>query len=147
MSQGRPELSEENKKLRLELARLRGELETAQMTITLQQECLFKGYKLEDFQKCPHCYKIFTNHSYLISHIERRHKATEEGVVEKGTSNKETQTENISDLQDPKTEDSTSVLSFKEGNQQTMKNRKTKNQLTKSFTSFGKQINKILKKK
>ena len=144
-----PELSEENKKLRLELARLREELETAQMTITLQQECLFKGYKMEDFQNCLHCHKIFTNHSYLISHIERRHKASEEGVVEREvmTDNKETQTEDISDIEDPKTEDSTSVSGFKDEHQQALKNRKTKNQLTKNFTSLGKKINKILKKK
>ena len=142
-----PDLCEENKKLRLELARLREELESAQITITLQQECLFKGYKMEDFQKCPHCHKIFTNHSYLISHIERRHKTNEEAVVEREASNKETQTENISDIQDLKTEDSKSVVSFKEENQQTLKNRKTKNQLTKNFASIGKKLNKILKKK
>ena len=143
------QLPEENKKLRLELARLREDLETARMTITLQQECLFKGYKMEDFQKCLHCHKIFTNHSYLISHIERRHKTSEEGGGERKTSrdHKETQTENISDLQDLKTEDSTSVPVFKEENQQTLKNRKTNNQLKKNFTSLGKKINKILKKK
>ena len=144
-----PDLAEENKTLRRELARLREELETAQMTITLQQECLYKGYKMEDFQKCLHCHKIFTNHSYLISHIERRHKAREEGVTERESrrDHKETQTEDICDLHDPKTEDSTSVSSFKDENQQTLKNKKTKNQLTKNFTSLGKKINKILKKK
>ena len=89
-------MPEENKRLRLEIARLREELEAAHMTISLQQECLFKGYKMEDFQKCLHCHKIFTNHSYLVSHIERRHRTTEAGGVERGTSrdHKETQTEN-----------------------------------------------------
>ena len=142
-----PELSEENKTLRLELASLREELEAAQKTITLQQECLFKGYKMEDFQKCPHCHKIFTNHSYLISHIERRHKASE-GDEAARKNHKETQTENISES-DLKTEDSTSVPipSFKEENLATLKNRKSKNQLTKNFTLIGKKLNKILKKK
>ena len=139
-------LPEENKKLRLELARLREELEAAQMTITLQQECLFKGYKMEDFQKCHHCHKIFTNHSYLISHIERRHKTIEEEKT--SMDHKETQTENFYDILDLKREDSTSVQSLKEENQPTLKNRKTTNsQLKKNFTSIGKKINKILKKK
>ena len=144
-------MPKENKRLRLEIARLREELEAAHMTISLQQECLFKGYKMEDFQKCLHCHKIFTNHSYLVSHIERRHRTTEAGGVERGTSrdHKETQTENISDIQDQKVEveDTTSVSNFKEGNQQTLKNRKNSNQLKKNFTSIGKKINKILKKK
>ena len=138
-------LPEENKKLRLELARLREELEAAQMTITLQQECLFKGYKMEDFQKCHHCHKIFTNHSYLISHIERRHKTIEEEKT--SMDHKETQTENFYDILDLKREDSTSVLSLKEENQPTLKNRKSNSQLKKNFTSIGKKINKILKKK
>ena len=142
-------LTEENKELRLELARLREDLETARMTITLQQECLFKGYKMEDFQKCLHCHKIFTNNSYLISHIERRHKPSEESVVVKDASrnHKETQTDSISDIPDPKREDSISVPSFKEENRQALKSRKTKPQLTKNFTSIGKKINKIFKKK
>ena len=144
-------MPEENKRLRLEIARLREELEAAHMTISLQQECLFKGYKMEDFQKCLHCHKIFTNHSYLVSHIERRHRTTEAGGVERGTSrdHKETQTENISDIQDQKVEveDTTSVPNFKEENQQTLKNRKNSNQLKKNFTSIGKKIHKILKKK
>ena len=60
---------------------------------------------------------------------------------------KETQTENLYDILDLKTEDSTSVLSLKEENQPSLKNRKTNSQLKKNFTSFGKKINKILKKK
>ena len=60
---------------------------------------------------------------------------------------KGTQTEDIADIEDPKTGDSTSVSDFKDEHQQALKNRKTKNQLTKNFTSLGKKINKILKKK
>ena len=136
------QLVEENRDLRRELERLREELETAKTTITLQQECLFKGYRVEQFEKCPHCHKIFTNNSYLAAHLRRRHD--EEGQEPGRRTDTGTQTEDISrELNDSELHDGSrqSLLMLPE------KQRKTKGNFRRSFSSLGKKVNKMLQKK
>ena len=136
------QLVEENRDLRRELKRLREELETAKTTITLQQECLFKGYRVEQFEKCPHCHKIFTNNSYLAAHLRRRHD--EEGQEPGRRTDTGTQTEDISrELNDSELHDGSrqSLLMLPE------KQRKTKGNFRRSFSSLGKKVNKMLQKK
>ena len=136
------QLVEENRDLRRELERLREELETAKTTITLQQECLFKGYRVEQFEKCPHCHKIFTNNSYLAAHLRRRHD--EEGQEPGRRTDTGTQTEEISrELNDSELHDGSrqSLLMLPE------KQRKTKGNFRRSFSSLGKKVNKMLQKK
>ena len=137
------QLVEENRDLRRELDRLREELETAKTTITLQQECLFKGYRVEQFEKCPHCHKIFTNNSYLAAHLMRRH---EDGGQEPGRGTDiGTQTEDISRQINDQSE-------LHDGSRQSLlmipeKQRKTKGNFRRSFSSLGKKVNKMLQKK
>ena len=136
------QLVEENRDLRRELERLSEELETAKTTITLQQECLFKGYRVEQFEKCPHCHKIFTNNSYLAAHLRRRHD--EEGQEPGRRTDTGTQTEDISrELNDSELHDGSrqSLLMLPE------KQRKTKGNFRRSFSSLGKKVNKMLQKK
>ena len=136
------QLVEENRDLREELERLREQLETAKTTITLQQECLFKGYRVEQFEKCPHCHKIFTNNSYLAAHLRRRHD--EEGQEPGRRTDTGTQTEDISrELNDSELHDGSrqSLLMLPE------KQRKTKGNFRRSFSSLGKKVNKMLQKK
>ena len=136
------QLVEENRDLRRELERLREELDTAKTTITLQQECLFKGYRVEQFEKCPHCHKIFTNNSYLAAHLRRRHD--EEGQEPGRRTDTGTQTEDISrELNDSELHDGSrqSLLMLPE------KQRKTKGNFRRSFSSLGKKVNKMLQKK
>ena len=135
-----------------ELVVLREELEVAKKTIALQQECLFKGYRVEEFVKCLLCGKIFTNNSYLAAHNRRRHTA-EEG---ERAASKETQTdffypdldikrsESFNDKEEeyqPQSPTSSQSLSL------SVKHRKTKNSFKSNFSSIGKKLNKILKKK
>ena len=135
------QLVEENRDLRRELERLREELETAKTTITLQQECLFKGYRVEQFEKCPHCHKIFTNNSYLAAHLRRRHD--EEGQEPGRRTDTGTQTEDISRELNVQSElhDGSCQLMIPE------KQRKTKGNFRRSFSSLGKKVNKMLQKK
>ena len=42
--------------------------------LAAQQECLYKGTDPKEFQKCIFCTKTFVNQSFLLSHINRRHK-------------------------------------------------------------------------
>ena len=58
---------EENKALRKEMKKRR-------KMLTAQQECIFKGTDLREFQKCSHCPKTFVNQSFLTSHLARRHR-------------------------------------------------------------------------
>ena len=136
------DLRRELERLREQLERLREELETAKTTITLQQECLFKGYRVEQFEKCPHCHKIFTNNSYLAAHLRRRHD--EEGQEPGRRTDTGTQTEDISrELNDSELHDGSrqSLLMLPE------KQRKTKGNFRRSFSSLGKKVNKMLQKK
>ena len=146
-------LSEEKGLLEQELVILREELERARRTIALQQECLFAGYRVEEFVKCLLCEKIFTNNSFLESHTRRRHQGTEARRV----ASKETQTEHFyPDDEDPNIKRSAS-FSEKEDefheqlptsqSSLSVKNRKVKNSLKGNFSSIGKKLNKILKKK
>ena len=137
------QLVEENRDLRRELERLREELDTAKTTITLQQECLFKGYRVEQFEKCPHCHKIFTNNSYLAAHLRRRHD--EEGQEPGRRTDTGTQTEDISRELNDQSE-------LHDGSRQSLlmlpeKQRKTKGNFRRSFSSLGKKVNKMLQKK
>ena len=52
---------------------LRKENKKRRKMLTAQQECLFKGTNLRDFQKCSFCPKTFINQSFLTSHLARRH--------------------------------------------------------------------------
>ena len=49
------------------------EIDKYKKIIVMQQECLFNESKLETFQKCCHCNKVFVNESFLLSHIRRKH--------------------------------------------------------------------------
>ena len=62
----RKDLDEKVKHLELEI-------EKYKKIIVMQQECLFNESKLETFQKCCHCDKVFVNESFLLSHIRRKH--------------------------------------------------------------------------
>ena len=68
------ELVIENKKLENAIKSLQSELVKCKEIITLQQQCIFTGSSLQQFQKCLYCEKIFINESYLNSHLLRRHK-------------------------------------------------------------------------
>ena len=50
------------------------ELEERKETLELQQQC-FKEIDIENFQKCCFCTKIFTSQSFLLAHLNRRHKS------------------------------------------------------------------------
>ena len=68
------ELVIENKKLENTIKSFQSELVKCKEIITLQQQCIFTGSSLQQFQKCLYCEKIFINESYLNSHLLRRHK-------------------------------------------------------------------------
>ena len=71
------------------------EIEKYKKIIVMQQECLFNESKLETFQKCCHCDKVFVNESFLLSHIRRKHglSPSESEKIEKPRmSEQETQT-------------------------------------------------------
>ena len=68
------ELVIENKKLENTIKSLQRDLVKCKEIITLQQQCIFTGSSLQQFQKCLYCEKIFINESYLNSHLLRRHK-------------------------------------------------------------------------
>ena len=112
----------------------------------LDDLCNEFGYRVEEFVKCLLCEKIFTNNSYLAAHTRRRHR--EDGEGERGAS-KETQTElfypdlhlkRSESFNDPEEENKPqSLLS--------VKHRKSKNSLKSNFSSIGRKLNKILKKK
>ena len=53
--------------------RLEVEIEKYKRIIVMQQECLFNQSKLETFQKCCHCDKVFVNESFLRAHLRRKH--------------------------------------------------------------------------
>ena len=52
---------------------LEKEIENYKRIIVMQQDCLFNNSKLETFQKCFRCDKVFVNESFLRSHIRRKH--------------------------------------------------------------------------
>ena len=52
---------------------LEKEIEKYKRIIVMQQDCLFNNSKIETFQKCFHCDKVFVNESFLRSHIRRKH--------------------------------------------------------------------------
>ena len=72
------ELVIENKKLENTIKSFQSELVKCKEIITLQQQCIFTGSSLQQFQKCLYCEKIFINESYLNSHLLRRHKKEKE---------------------------------------------------------------------
>ena len=59
--------------LEQEVKALRKENKKRRKMLTAQQECIFKGTNLKDFQKCSFCPKTFINQSFLTSHLARRH--------------------------------------------------------------------------
>ena len=46
---------------------LETEIEKYKKIIVMQQECLFNESKLETFQKCCHCDKVFVNESFTFA--------------------------------------------------------------------------------
>ena len=56
-----------------EIKVLRKESRKRKKMLEAQQECMFKGADLREFQKCTHCAKTFINQSFLSSHLARRH--------------------------------------------------------------------------
>ena len=63
----------DRKDLEEKVKHLELEIEKYKKIIVMQQECLFNESKLETFQKCCHCDKVFVNESFLLSHIRRKH--------------------------------------------------------------------------
>ena len=149
-------ISDEKGLLEQELVILKEELERAKRTIALQQECLFAGYRVEEFVKCLLCEKIFTNNSFLEAHTRRRHQGAGEKEARRVAS-KETQTEHFyPGDEDPNIKRSASFSEKEEEFHEhlptsqtslSVKNRKVKKSLKGNFSSIGKKLNKILKKK
>ena len=67
-----------------EVKALRKENKKRRKMLTAQQECMFKGTNLKDFQKCSFCPKTFINQSFLTSHLARRHGHVASRQVEGG---------------------------------------------------------------
>ena len=67
-----------------EVKALRKENKKRRKMLTAQQECIFKGTNLRDFQKCSFCPKTFINQSFLTSHLARRHDHVANRQVEGG---------------------------------------------------------------
>ena len=67
------DLEDENNELKTIIKNLQQDLAKHREIIALQQECLFKGKKIQDHQQCLECGKIFVNNSFLQSHLKRRH--------------------------------------------------------------------------
>ena len=67
-----------------EVKALRKENKKRKKMLTAQQECIFKGTNLKDFQKCSFCPKTFINQSFLTSHLARRHGHVASRQVEGG---------------------------------------------------------------
>ena len=60
--------------LEKETLSLRKEVKKSRKMLAVQQESLFKGTDFKEFQKCLLCPKTFINESFLLSHMNRRHK-------------------------------------------------------------------------
>ena len=67
------EKAREEKDLSEKVKCLEKEIEKYKKIIVMQQDCLFNNSKLETFQRCFHCDKVFVNESFLRSHIRRKH--------------------------------------------------------------------------
>jgi len=67
-------VGEQNDALLSEVKVLRKEAKKRRKMLAAQQECLYKGTDPKEFQKCIFCTKTFVNQSFLLSHINRRHK-------------------------------------------------------------------------
>ena len=61
--------------LEKETIMLRKEVKKSRKLLAVQQESLFKGTDIKEFQKCLLCSKTFINESFLVSHMNRRHKS------------------------------------------------------------------------